>query len=77
MRYHVLLPAPGRPHPLYLSRLDADDDDQARRLVAATWPGEDLRLVREEETATSAFGVRFAPVPYTAGEEATEKSRGT
>jgi hypothetical protein len=58
MRYHVLLPAPGRPHPLYLRALHAPDDDAARRLVAETWPGEDLRLVRED-------GDRFVPVPYT------------
>jgi hypothetical protein len=47
MRYHVLLPVAGRTHPLYLKALDAEDDDQARRLVAETWPGEDdLYLVR-------------------------------
>jgi hypothetical protein len=57
MRYHVLLPVAGRPHPLYLKALDRDDDDQARRPVAARWPGEDdLYLVREED-------VRLVRVP--------------
>jgi hypothetical protein len=57
MRYHVLLPAPGRPHPLYLTAIDADDDEQARRLLRERWPGEDeLFLMREER-------LRFVRVP--------------
>ena len=48
MRYHVLLVADDRPHPRYLSELDAPDDAEARRLVAETWPGERLRVVRQD-----------------------------
>jgi hypothetical protein len=44
MRYHVLLPDPDRPYPRYFSQLD----DEARRLVAETSPGEDLLLVRQD-----------------------------
>lgn len=45
----MLFVADGRREPHYFANLDADDDDQARRLVAKKWPGEDdLRLVREE-----------------------------
>jgi hypothetical protein len=57
------LPVVGRPHPLYLFPLEADDDDQARRLIAAECPGEDLRLVQEEEGGNSVFGIRLLPVP--------------
>ena len=49
MRYHVLFTSDDRPEPYYVSSIDADDDDQSRRLAAETWPGEDdLFLVREE-----------------------------
>lgn len=56
MRYHVLLPDPDRPYPRHFSQLDARDDDEARRLVAETWPGEKLLLVRQD-------GDRLVPVP--------------
>jgi hypothetical protein len=48
MRYHVLLPDPDRPYPRYFAALDARDDAEARRLVAETWPGERLRIVRQD-----------------------------
>jgi hypothetical protein len=57
MRYHVLFMADDRPEPHYFSNLEPDDDDQARRLVAEKWPGEDdLVLVRED-------GDRLVSVP--------------
>jgi hypothetical protein len=57
MRYHVLFVADSRPEPYYLTAVEADDDDQARRLLRERWPGEDdLYLVREE-------GVRLVRVP--------------
>jgi hypothetical protein len=48
MRYHVLLEC-DRPDPTYLGAIDADDDEEARRLVAETWPGERLRIVRQDD----------------------------
>jgi hypothetical protein len=57
MRYHVLFVADDRPEPHYFSNLDADDDDDARRLLAEKWPGEDdLYLVRVD-------GLRLVRVP--------------
>jgi hypothetical protein len=47
MRYHVLLLDPDRPHPRHFAWLDADDDKEARRLVAEKWAGERLRIVRQ------------------------------
>jgi len=49
MRYHVLLVADDRPHPVPLAQIDAPDDDQARRFVAETWPGERLQIVRQDD----------------------------
>ena len=40
MRYHVLLEC-DRPHPLHFAAIETDDDDQALRLLAEKWPGED------------------------------------
>src|SRR5262245_15664816 len=55
MRYHVLFMVAGRPTPHYFSNLEADDDDQARRLVSEKWPGEDdLWLVRVDGDAAGA-----------------------
>jgi hypothetical protein len=57
MRYHVLFQADDRPEPHYFSHLQADDDEQARRLLRERWPGEDdLYLGREE-------GLRLVRVP--------------
>jgi hypothetical protein len=57
MRYHVLFHAADQPEPHYFANFDADDDDEARRLVRERWPGEDdLYLVRED-------GVRLVRVP--------------
>jgi hypothetical protein len=64
MRYHVLFVAADRPEPHYFSNFEADDDDQARRLLREKWPGEDdLFLVREE-------GVRLVRVPDAAARRA-------
>ena len=43
-QYWVLLPVAGRPHLLYLSRLDANDDEHGRRLAAESRAKEGLRL---------------------------------
>jgi hypothetical protein len=65
MSFHVLFIADDRPEPHYFATLDADDDDQARRLVAETWPGEDdLALVRED-------GDRLVRVPKRVSERPT------
>jgi hypothetical protein len=61
MRHHVLLECDHRTHPLHVSVIDADDDDQARLLVAEKWPGEDgLLLVRQN-------GDRLTRVPSLPG----------
>jgi hypothetical protein len=36
------------PQPIYFAAIDADDDDEARRLLAEKWPGEKLLLVRPD-----------------------------
>ena len=57
MRYHVLFVADSRPDPYYLTAVEAEGDDHARRLLRERWPGEDhLYLMREE-------GVRLVRVP--------------
>lgn len=57
MRYHVLLEC-DRPDPIYFAAIDADDDDQARRLVAEKWPEPELRL-----QLVRVDGDRLASVP--------------
>jgi hypothetical protein len=46
MRYDVLFECDDRPHPRHLATIHADDDDQARRLVAENWPEPRLQIVR-------------------------------
>jgi hypothetical protein len=50
MRYDVLLEDDSRPYPRHFSTVYADDDDQARRLVAERWlrtePELRLQIVR-------------------------------
>ena len=45
----LLLECDCRPRPSYFSVIDADDDDQARRLVAEKWPDERLQIVRQDD----------------------------
>jgi hypothetical protein len=49
MRYRVLFIANDRPELHYLAAIEAEDDDQARRLLHARWPcQDDLFLVRQD-----------------------------
>jgi hypothetical protein len=49
MRYHVVLQCDRRPHPIYLTAIEADDDENALRIVAEQFPDELLQIVRQDD----------------------------
>jgi hypothetical protein len=49
MHYHVLLECEDRPHPIYLTAIDADNDEVARRTAAEQFPDERSQIVRQDD----------------------------